>query len=730
MKYKLRGCIIGLFWLFTLLLQGQVVWAETDLLNLSAYQEASTPEYGENVLVAQDEKTGAKWLTVGKEEGSTGRLKFPVNLSGDFEVVVKVNPNEGQAFFLTADEYRIKVGFWRAGSVGLQAGSDTGPGDESKAWKGYSTNILKLSVSGNVAKLYVNDVFSQKLTLKADLTYTQLLYQGLDQNSQLYQVILGGSGGSAQPPVTGAQTDLLNLSAYQEATTPLYGENVLIGQDEKTEIKWLTVGKEAGSTGRLKFPVNLSDDFEVVVKVNPNEGQAFFLTADEYRIKVGFWRAGSVGLQAGSDTGPGDGSSAWMGYTTNTLKLSVSGNVAKLYVNDVFSQKLTLKAGLTYTQFLYQGLDQNSKLYQVTLGGSGGSGQPSVTGNQEPETDLLNLSTYQEATTPSYGENVLVGQDDQADIKWLTVGKEAGSVGRLKFPVNLSGDFEVAVKVNPNEGQAFFITADEYRIKVGFWRAGSVGLQAGSDTGPGDGSSAWMGYTTNTLKLSISGNVVKLYVNDVFSQKLTLKSSLTYTQLLYDGLDQNSKLYKLKVGQGVTVNPTPNPTPTTPTTPTTPKPAKTCGCKKLSPPVAVDATGKSVTTATVTYAGIIVNNQPPVVEVKQKLFDTVEVLGDLEVDPVDVGQQVDIFVYAAATFPGVSTVSYYMLGPGLNIMAWDQHPASLVAFSSGTLGVFQTVQMYSGKFYYPGTLKVYFGYRLPNGVVITSSVPIDITIEQ
>jgi hypothetical protein len=71
-----------------------------------------------------------------------------------------------------------------------------------------------------------------------------------------------------------------------------------------------------------------------------------------------------------------------------------------------------------------------------------------------------------------------------------------------------------------------------------------------------------------------------------------------------------------------------------------------------------------------------------------------------------------------------------MLGPGLTILAWDQNPASLVAFSNATLGILQVVPMYSGTFYYPGTLKVFFGYRLPNGTVITSSSPIDITIEQ
>ncbi|OQW93968.1 MAG: hypothetical protein BWK79_08310, partial [Beggiatoa sp. IS2] len=70
--------MISTLLLFTLLLQGQAARAETELLNLASYQDAATPEYGENVLVAQDEKTGVKYLTAGKEEDNDGYLKFPV----------------------------------------------------------------------------------------------------------------------------------------------------------------------------------------------------------------------------------------------------------------------------------------------------------------------------------------------------------------------------------------------------------------------------------------------------------------------------------------------------------------------------------------------------------------------------------------------------------------------------------------------------------------------------
>ncbi|GEM_PF-5943320 len=149
----------------------------------------------------------------------------------------------------------------------------------------------------------------------------------------------------------------------------------------------------------------------------------------------------------------------------------------------------------------------------------------------------------------------------------------------------------------------------------------------------------------------------------------------------------------------------------------------------LGPSQATDTTGKPVTTTTVMEGGNSVNGKSPEKQVKQKLSDTVDVKGNITVDPADVGQFVDIFVYAAATFPGSDTVMYFMLGPGLTISAWDQNPASLVAFTNATLGSVQTVPMYSGTFFYPGTLKVFFGYRLDNGTLVRNTQPIDITID-
>lgn len=82
--------------------------AETDLLNLSAYEEGDFPPYGENVVVAQSEQTGVKWITGIKTDiNVSGQLKFSVNLSGDFEVFFE------EAYWiellLIAEEYKIRI---------------------------------------------------------------------------------------------------------------------------------------------------------------------------------------------------------------------------------------------------------------------------------------------------------------------------------------------------------------------------------------------------------------------------------------------------------------------------------------------------------------------------------------------------------------------------------------------------------------------------------------------
>jgi len=56
-------------------------------------------------------------------------------------------------------------------------------------------------------------------------------------------------------------------------------------------------------------------------------------------------------------------------------------------------------------------------------------------------------------------------------------------------------------------------------------------------------------------------------------------------------------------------------------------------------------------------------------------------------------------------------------------------PAHLAAFiPKVTLKSVESVTMYQGPFIYPGTLKVFFGYRLSDNSVVFNGQPIDITI--
>ncbi|MEK8017308.1 MAG: hypothetical protein VSS75_010610, partial [Candidatus Parabeggiatoa sp.] len=172
----------------------QLSFAATDFLNLQDYQEGDKPAYGENIIVRQDEQTGEKWIT-GTESDESGTLKFNVNLSGDFEIIFEES-GRIEVFLISDDEvYKIRID-----GASLYAGNESAGSDQSDAINsGGSKNEWKLSVANNIAKLYANDIFSKKVSLKADTIYTQLFVRGIGKaafyNSaeELYSLKVTGS---------------------------------------------------------------------------------------------------------------------------------------------------------------------------------------------------------------------------------------------------------------------------------------------------------------------------------------------------------------------------------------------------------------------------------------------------------------------------------------------------------------------------------------------------------
>lgn len=175
---------------------------------------------------------------------------------------------------------------------------------------------------------------------------------------------------------------------------------------------------------------------------------------------------------------------------------------------------------------------------------------------------------------------------------------------------------------------------------------------------------------------------------------------------------------------------------------------------------ALDVAGKATTTQAKIQGGIAVDGGEFAATQDVKLiFDdsgvptgqTVAVAGEIIPDPADVGQSVNLFVYAFLVYPGAdgqvqgsyadcgdaTKGGYYMLKnrEALSIEAWDSSPSTLAALDSGVtlteslkLAGDNGKPIYQGMFYAAGRLCLHFGYQLPDGKMVYNGQPINITV--
>jgi len=179
--------------------------------------------------------------------------------------------------------------------------------------------------------------------------------------------------------------DLLDLSAHLKGDGDdsfQGGTNVVVGQDEQTGKKYVT---GVDGKGVLNIPVDLKEDFDIVVKLNcyqtKSSSRYIYLTlideADrEYQVALRFWgydtpnyKEKHVILTAGkTDNDNTDKSGMWKDSDTdNEVKLSVDGTMAEVYVNGLLSQQLPLKTGMNYTLLRFGDLTATDQLYELTL---------------------------------------------------------------------------------------------------------------------------------------------------------------------------------------------------------------------------------------------------------------------------------------------------------------------------------------------------------------------------
>lgn len=134
---------------------------------------------------------------------------------------------------------------------------------------------------------------------------------------------------------------------------------------------------------------------------------------------------------------------------------------------------------------------------------------------------------------------------------------------------------------------------------------------------------------------------------------------------------------------------------------------------------AFDATGFSVDTDAVFHGGIATNEGDFEPEVVLTLGDTVAIEGVIKTDSHHLGQQADIVVVAGYLLPDSTNELYYMLDNMGNYQRWNGKIHELDSFKSAIkLPEEMVVKMYSGKLVAEGSLRIYFGYRLPEGTVV------------
>jgi hypothetical protein len=179
----------------------QVSLAEdyVDLLNLSKYKEGDAiPALGENLAVGLVEKTGEKYVTVLKD--SDGKLTVPANLSGEFEILMKMKPEGRMEIFVVPsdNESLSKVRLTTdccSGQLRLEGYAEV----QDVAWNNSNINDYRLLISGSMIKLYVNGLYREKAKLAnpASTVYSSLLMNHTGSNFQLYELKVRNLSGTS-----------------------------------------------------------------------------------------------------------------------------------------------------------------------------------------------------------------------------------------------------------------------------------------------------------------------------------------------------------------------------------------------------------------------------------------------------------------------------------------------------------------------------------------------------
>jgi hypothetical protein len=137
-----------------------------------------------------------------------------------------------------------------------------------------------------------------------------------------------------------------------------------------------------------------------------------------------------------------------------------------------------------------------------------------------------------------------------------------------------------------------------------------------------------------------------------------------------------------------------------------------------------------ITTETTSfYGGIAVDGQHYQTPLQVSLSQPVVIAGKMIIGDRHITQTADIVAFATY-LPDPNNPNnklFYMLDSNGVPVSWDGDMAHLMTFKQVNLPKYQKVAIYSGHLV-PGNLKIYFGYRLSDGTVITNDIPIEVDV--
>ena len=144
---------------------------------------------------------------------------------------------------------------------------------------------------------------------------------------------------------------------------------------------------------------------------------------------------------------------------------------------------------------------------------------------------------------------------------------------------------------------------------------------------------------------------------------------------------------------------------------------------------AVTYEGQAVTSQATFSGGFSVENEELRGDGNVDAAKPVKITGQIQVDPTHVGQSADLVVYVHySELSNPASTALMLTEEGRKILPWNSDVASLQPFAKVTLQASHSLEIYNGLLP-ESKIKVYFGYLLSDGTLITNKLPIDLAVE-